>query len=340
MLSRLRKQRHPHIVRHIMSWCQQGTYYILYPLATSNLRTYMRETRPPRLSWPSVRWFLRQTCGLVSAIYHVHEQQEQDEKLEGYGSSTPPSSIDPRTLKRLSGDSIRKPPLSKRSGYHHDLKPENILIFEQREGINPVFKISDFGAGKFTDLKGEERSHMASNLGGTASYFGPEWDQGRSRPFDIWAMACVLTELLIWFLQDAKLQDFHKERVHGSVGNPGTSSEYYWYQDGQQRQLKPSVSTYLDDIERNCKQVDSSRPAPEAVLKDLPRTIKSCFEIGPQIRPSAGELYELLQEMNENAEMAPEEVEISIHSPSTPGSRHSQDDESTRLANQTSNTST
>lgn len=333
MLSRLRKQGHPHIVRHIMSWCQHETYYILYPLATSNLRSYMGDTPPPRVTWPSVRWFLRQISGLASAVHHIHEQQAQDEKIEGY-SSTPPPSIDPRTAKRISVESIMKP-THKRSGYHHDLKPENILIFEQREGINPVFKISDFGAGKFTDLTGEEKSHEASHLAGTASYFGPEWDQARTRPFDIWAMACVLTELLIWFLQDAKLEEFHRGRVQSSLSTAGFSYDYYWFQDESQRRLKPVVSTYLEEIERNCKQDDHPRPLPASGLKDLPSTIKSCFEIEPSKRLLAGELYEILQRMNEGAEVAGEEVEISIHTPSSPGSRRSQDDGSVRLENGT-----
>lgn len=330
MLSRLRDNRHPHIVRHIMTWGQGGTSYILYPLARGNLRTYMGEFRPPQVSWPSVRWFLRQTCGLASAIHHIHEQQERDENAEGHSSPTPPGSIDPRTWKRLSVDSTRKPP-SKWSGYHHDLKPENILIFERREGINPVFKISDFGAGKFSDLKEGEVSHKASNLGGTTSYFGPEYDKDRSRPFDIWAMACVLTELLIWFLQDVKLKEFHDARVLQSVNTPGFSMDCYWHEAEGQRWLKQSVLEYLNEIEKNCAQAGESQPSSEAVLQDLPKLIKRCFEIDPLKRPSARQLHEALQQMHERAEIAPEEAEMSIHTPSTPGSRHSQDDGTARF---------
>lgn len=297
-----------------------GTYYILYPLAAGNLRTYMQEFPPPKVSVASVRWFLRQLCGLASALHHIHEQQEEDEKRKPFTLTLPPSSI--TRIQPLSSDSPIRP-TSKRTGYHHDLKPENILIFERREGVNPVFKISDFGAGKFTDLEEEEQSHEASNLGGTASYFGPEWDGRRSRPFDVWAMACVLTELLIWFLQDAKLGEFHDARVQSSGGDPHFKSDYYWYFDGVKRDVKPVVLTYLSDMERLCTQDNSSGPLPTASLKPLPDTIKSCFKPLPADRLVARALCERLDRMKEEADVAWEIVELSSPVPGTPASRHS-----------------
>jgi len=54
-LSHLRESPHPYVDRHLVSWEQDGEFYILYQLATSDLRTYMRNNHPPHVSWSSVR---------------------------------------------------------------------------------------------------------------------------------------------------------------------------------------------------------------------------------------------------------------------------------------------
>lgn len=303
MHQRLRSQKqHRHIVHNIMSWCQDNKFYSLSPLATSNLRSYMHHKEAPRVSWPSVRWFLRQIQGLTGALHtiHIHLEQRQYENLG--------------------------PQLTRvRTGYHHDLKPENILVFEQRRAINPIFKISDLGAGKFTDSDENKVSQKASKARGTDSYFGPEWDNPTSRPFDIWAMACVLTELLIWFIRNGELEGFHEGRKLDSKNTPGGTFDYYWYNTDKGKELKPVVTRHLAEIETQCN--DSHHPSPAVSgLKELPCLIRECFEINPLRRPKAGDLYERVDRMYKMAEVAEEEFEV----PSTPGgSRHSQDDRRT-----------
>lgn len=321
-----------------MSWQQDDKYFILSPLAAKNLRSYMRETTPPRVTWPCVKWFLRQVCGLVDAVHHIHELQEQHElyrrtelsiALDDASNLFP--DINQAALKRVSSNSMNNP-VSRWTGYHHDLKPENILVFEQQPDVNPVFKISDFGAGKFTNNKDAKQSQKASKVRGTASYYGPECDNkpGTSRPFDIWALACVLTELLIWLLQDHKLEKFHSEREYAPT--PETPADYYWEQHGDDRCLSPVVERYLTELEQLCKDCDPSEPA-KAVLEGMPGIILSCFKIEPDERPSAKVLHAELHRLFQLADVAG--VEVEIQSPSRPESRRSSQDNSSTEASHT-----
>src|ERR1700761_1248017 len=194
MLERLFHKQHPHLVTHITSWTQGGGHYILYPRAKRNLRMHMKEYDPPGRSGGDVAWLIRQLNGLASGLRCIHEMGEVATNF--------PDQLDTPTDETEEANKLRY-------GYHHDIKPENILIFEHFEDAdpenfgdqNPVFKLSDFGAGRFhTRSRGDNKpSQPSSNLHGTMSYYGPEYRERRSRPFDIWAMACVYFEVMIWY---------------------------------------------------------------------------------------------------------------------------------------------
>lgn len=193
--------------------------------------------------------------------------------------------------------SLRNPaptPPKKHVGWHHDLKPENILVFKSSNPQFPMLKISDFGAGKFHS-DGGKLSEKGSGMHGTASYFGPEEEGKRSRPFDIWAMACIFTEILIWFLGDllpaetpiskgraqappqrvpalggtppsnkqTPLLRFHYSRLQQSR-TEGFSNDKYWYIQGES----------IDDISIESVLSQSNESSPRLAHASLARKSK------------------------------------------------------------------
>ncbi|EXJ59855.1 hypothetical protein A1O7_04002 [Cladophialophora yegresii CBS 114405] len=51
-------------------------------------------------------------------------------------------------------------------GRRNDIKPGNILVFKRAVNQNPIFKLTDFGLGAFTDAKAAKTSHKTANLFG------------------------------------------------------------------------------------------------------------------------------------------------------------------------------
>jgi len=223
---------------------------------------------------------LRQTRDLASAICHIRKERDLYEAIAM-------SHLDPRAQTQSSGDTPANA-MYERGGHPNNLQPANIVVFEQHEGSMPVFKITPLLGNNLNDLAEAEKSHEASTLKGTESYLGPEGDRMRTRTLDTWAIACVLTELLMWFTQDIMLQDLHQgSRQDRSGSNPDFVHDHYWYQDEQRRHLKPSITTYLADVE---ELLTKDEHCPVYVLKDLPAIIKSYFMIDPLTRPCAEEV--------------------------------------------------
>nr|XP_048331873.1 mitogen-activated protein kinase kinase kinase 20-like [Ziziphus jujuba var. spinosa] len=82
-------------------------------------------------------------------------------------------------------------------GYVHcDLKPENILLVPSSNGTDFVAKIGDFGLAK----RGRQSQcrRLDPSLRGTCVYLAPEAviDNVQEPPSDIWALGCVVLEML------------------------------------------------------------------------------------------------------------------------------------------------
>ncbi|KAL8921395.1 MAG: hypothetical protein Q9208_005721 [Pyrenodesmia sp. 3 TL-2023] len=200
VLQRLRGHSHPHMVTHLATWTQNDKYYMLFPFATCNLRTYMtRWTFGRPLRQPTL-WLLEQLRELADALRIIHN-------LPGDGEL---------------GSLAQLAVPSKESGWHHDLKPENILFFSTQTTPPPArlagegtICIADFGSGKVHTYRTASVNTKSPN--GTPDYEAPDLktEGSTSRPYDIWSLGCVFLEMLVWALLGGEaVKDFANDR-HG-----------------------------------------------------------------------------------------------------------------------------
>ncbi|ETI26636.1 hypothetical protein G647_10397 [Cladophialophora carrionii CBS 160.54] len=270
MLKHFAEYPHPHIVLHLTSWTQDEAHYILYDRARCNLRTYTTEVRRPDLDRPHVLWFLRQLDGLARAIGHVHYSKR-------------PTLADPT-------------PADEKYGRHNDIKPENILVFERAVNQNPVFKLTDFGLGVFTDAKVGNRSRETANVRGTQTYWAPDHDRkGKiSRPFDMWALGCVYLELLVWLFgvfQDNDGPSFETLRQEYPGRVPTAAEDRFWYATGHGRRkeyhLKPAVTALIHELRtKHCAELRAFLHVIDA--------IEELLDCDPRKRMAADRLMVLL----------------------------------------------
>jgi len=112
---------------------------------------------------------------------------------------------------------------------HHDLKPRNILV------VNDKLKIADFGHSHLRPILGGSATEGASGLG-TYEYQPPEhWEQDGSRAqvkhgraFDVWAMGCIVVELVTLVVDDwqsgmvTKFRNERKKNPNKDRKSPGS----------------------------------------------------------------------------------------------------------------------
>ena len=250
----------------------------------------MENISPPDPKQAEVAWLLRQLNGLASALLSLHEMKEFEFAYGGQNQLI--------------------------YSYHHDIKPANILVFEHVKGMNPVFKLGDFGAARSHTMSKtqDEMSQQSSHLRGTITYWGPEYSGRKSRPFDIWALACVYLELMIWFILKDELEVFHANRIQSSHTTLGVKNDFYWTRVNESHaELNPAVIKYLETLEDRILGMHVVGPLLAQVLE----LIIECFQIDPQQRPTATKVCEQLDGLQQAAEILAKNVGNNIQASST-----------------------
>lgn len=299
MIEKLALRPHDHITPHFATWTQSGVSYILFPLAKYNLREFMSSAPDrPQLTASVVLWFLDQLRGLASAVNHFHwigqESSPDDMAVTNSGDYS------------LLGADLKdktQSPLGL-AGFHHDIKAENILVFEKettQRGNGGIFKITDFGAGRFANLLPGQQSSGVAAAKGTLTYKAP--DKHPSRPFDLWGLGCVFIELLIWALtpeQDGG-RGFSSRRGWMSDHEPGKNEpthpdDAFWDREpiSNNIRLRPAVKMQLDDLmHKHCTGMDAFRKVTQLT--------RELFTIDPRLRPKAAQVLARLTDILEKA---------------------------------------
>ncbi|KAJ6393014.1 hypothetical protein OIU77_022482 [Salix suchowensis] len=107
-------------------------------------------------------------------------------------------------------------------GYVHcDLKPENILLVSSSTKAGEfVAKIGDFGLAKKSEKRDKKRK-IDPYLGGTTLYMAPETvaNHVQEPPCDIWALGCVVLEMLTGKQAWDVRPDFTFEELKRKIGD-------------------------------------------------------------------------------------------------------------------------
>ena len=202
-----RRQNHPHIINLLAAYQQEidesglpvKTLHLLFPWAEQDLKEWMNERSTPSnvrsLSRKERQDFLyRCIYSLVSGLCYLHSE------IEGTIAT------------------------------HHDLKPGNVLW------VDGELKIADFGHSHLRSVIEGSRTEGKSEVG-TYEYQPPEYwndDGSRSetkpgRDLDIWAMSCIILELLVLVIYDwqsGELARFARERHDDQNPNRKRTERY------------------------------------------------------------------------------------------------------------------
>jgi serine/threonine protein kinase len=287
-LTKLAELNHHAVTIPIAMWRQGKQCCMLFPLAQSNLKVYLRETPRPMLTKEFVLGLISQIICLADALHSIHYVKPSDLIAPGATESLSP---DTASAQRH------------RTGYHHDLKPENILIFRGKSEPH-IWKIADFGTARIHSAVSGGRSHLERHLtAGDPDYSAPDWNipelKATSRPYDIWSFGCILLEVLIWIFDQSpgRLEQFMADRIRDAHKYAA-----FWTKRGDQIVHCPSVLQRLETLRQETRDF-----APFGKLVDV---ATAALKIDPRERPDAlrllGELEIIQMQVRLNLRVNPD----------------------------------
>ncbi|KAM0431504.1 hypothetical protein ACHAPT_005482 [Fusarium lateritium] len=287
-LRRFSHKDHPHLIRLLWTFSRGSDYHLVFPCAKGNLMG-LWEAHPQPLARegdPSAaRWVATQCLGIAQALCMIH--QDTDHASSSGGTN-------------------------KRHGRHGDLKPENILWFDSAEAEKSgdrrgVLTISDFGLADFHDTHSKSRINLRlRKVGMSRTYRAPEYDihEEIAQNYDIWSLACVLLEFLMWYLKGwEEVQKFSKARQEEHSKSDFQEDTFFNYVfigggDGQRQtaaQAKQSVYKAFQELYDDRKASDFSNDLLDFIVNRLLR-------MNPKQRASCTEVEAAFQKIHDDCE--------------------------------------
>lgn len=217
---------HKHLISLLATYQQGDEYYLIFPWARADLRSYWRDINPePTLNHDTITWMAEQCYGIARGLSKIHQHETAYFRSSGDHPFAPKEHI---SCTSRSGS-------LKLFGRHGDIKPQNILWFDSAKSElgRPILKITDLGLAEFkTSIANIYRS--SSKISMTATYRPPEYDieNGKvGQSHDIWALGCLYLEMIAWLLGGWKLvQEFEQLRITERTGPryPGATESTFF----------------------------------------------------------------------------------------------------------------
>ncbi|KAF5504490.1 hypothetical protein CGCF413_v004464 [Colletotrichum fructicola] len=142
ILKRFSGDTHPHLISLLATFERSGVFYLIFPWAGADLKTYWKSKNPrPTHDADTVIWMAEQCSGLAEGLTKLHQYETG---LNDKTESPKKDFLAPNVVLNGGKDSGRPGPLY---GRHGDIKPENILWFPDSKVSchKGTLKISDFG---------------------------------------------------------------------------------------------------------------------------------------------------------------------------------------------------
>lgn len=206
-------KHHPHLIKLLGTYKQNGKYHLMFPFANANLRKYWDDCPAPLFDDATVLWSLAQMTGVANGLLKIHNfRVTHPLKVPGAGNIRMTKDV---KLSVQQGEEW--------FGRHGDIKPENLLWFSQARGADHplgVIRIADFGLGRFHGR--DSRSGVnPDTVFSSPTYEPPECKlrQPVSRAYDLWSLGCLYLEFITWLLQgSAEIEGFAEFRGRMATG--------------------------------------------------------------------------------------------------------------------------
>ena len=238
VLSMLQRLAHPNILKLVACYTHNGNHNLISPyIDGGTLRGVLEHDDASNLSHAEILYLM---AGLVSAIWALHEFVVDD---------TEPS----------------------HKGLHQDLHPDNILFDGER------LILADFGLSSIKLMQQSSHTHFKGGKGywqapECADLTAPYEEHRATRASDIFALGCIIAELLVYLLNGPSgVKSFRDARrfslapIHYSLYHKGTAPN---------EAVEAFLSNLTNDDER-------------ASIKGLVQLVSQMLEIVPSKRPSA-----------------------------------------------------
>lgn len=261
---------HPNLIRLLFWYRHKDASNLVFPCYPGNLQAVLRTGWLPnpiamsgtfegsRLN----NWLWENLMGVVDGLESVHNPKDA-------------------SLAELAGGTI---------GAHFDLKPANILV-----DVDGRLVISDFGLAR---IKGADRMVRSSltSPGGTLPYQPPPQESENirmerdaaiqrhwSRAYDVWSMACIMVEVILYICHGTEGVNSFTERLKGE-DDPQSRSGTFWKMDRNGYSLKKAVLDFLDEIDHTG----------DRYLVKVATWLQKMFEVDYKRRPTAKEVQNAL----------------------------------------------
>ena len=197
MLKRFSNNAHPNLISLLATYEHKRTFFLVFPRAEEDLRSYWTKTAPPLpMDAEGVCWVAEQCLGIAKGVLKIHEYESSNSRLH-------------------------VPNMDRVVGNHGDIKPENVLWFRNADANDQLgrgtLKLSDFGLADLSSRRTASR-RFHSRVAVTCNYRAPECDipdqGGKGRQYDMWTLGCLYLEFVAWLVGGAKmLEEFTRERM-------------------------------------------------------------------------------------------------------------------------------
>ncbi|KAL0929836.1 protein kinase [Colletotrichum truncatum] len=251
ILKRFSGEAHPHLISLLSTYEKAGKYFLIFPWAGADLKTYWKTENPmPAFDADTVIWMAEQCKGIAEGLTKLH-QYETDRIDKGQNMKN--EHLTPHQDQK----STRGPePLATLYGRHGDIKPENILWFPgpRNSKHQGTLKISDFGLAEL-NTRQSRSNRRGSQVANSPTYRPPECDLQKKlvkQAYDIWTLGCLYLEFVTWMLGGwALLNEFRSQRQSTDAGPRYIKSDSFfeiWHSQGTkqgQASVKVAVRQFI-----------------------------------------------------------------------------------------------